>query len=61
MEIIQVIRELLPSAFVICISMPDFHFYNMLFSKIVYDKIHAFTVPGLCLDITVSGSVDDRA
>ncbi len=57
--VVQILRKLFLTPFVVLISMPDFEFDNKLLAKIVHDNVCAPLVPRLCLDIIIPCPVDD--
>ena len=59
MVVVKVIQQLFLTTFMICVSAPDLHFYDILMSEIIYDHIRTCAVPGFGLNIVVARTVDD--
>ena len=60
MVIIQIAKKLFFATGVIFFSMPDLHFNDILFSKIINDQICSPHTSGSRFDIVVSCSIDQR-
>ena len=59
MEILQIIRNLGFTSFIVRISAPDFQFNYKLLAPIVNDQIHPFLIAGLGFYIAISHPIDD--
>lgn len=58
--ILQIIRKLLFSSFIVGIPMPYLHLNDILLSQIINDHIRLFIIPCSCLNIIIPCSINDR-
>ncbi len=59
-KVIKIFADLLLARIIIPFSPPDLQLNDILLTEIIHNDIRSRLISGLCFNIVVSGSVDDR-